>query len=147
VKTVSGSAAIGWSRLRLMYWLPSAVKSRGAVSPAIRATARRLPVMMPGSVLRTTMPRLVRQRGYPSASAASRREPGTSLIISSVVRRTMGIIRIASAMLPASPEKCFCVATIQAHAKTPTTIDGVPLSTSATKRVTQVSRWPGYSAQ
>ena len=39
------------------------------------------------------------------------------------------------------------VATIQVQAKTPTTIDGVPFSTSATKRVTQVSRLPGYSAQ
>ena len=45
---------------------------------------------------------------------------------------------IASAALPAKPEKCFCVATIQVQAKTPTTIDGVPFSTSATKRVTQV---------
>ena len=54
---------------------------------------------------------------------------------------------MASAALPARAEKCFWVATIQAQAKTPTTIDGVPLSTSATKRVTQVSRLPGYSAQ
>ena len=64
-----------------------------------------------------------------------------------MVRSTIGIISIASATLPASAEKCFCVATIQAQAKTPTTIDGVPFSTSATKRVTQVSRLPGYSAQ
>ena len=54
---------------------------------------------------------------------------------------------IARAALPATAEKCFCVATIQAQAKTPTTIEGVPLSTSATKRVVQVSRLPGYSAQ
>ena len=113
----------------------------------MRATASRLPVTMPGSVVRTTTPRLVRQRGYPSASAASRSELGTSLIISSVVRSTIGIISIASAALPARAEKCFCVATIQAQAKTPTTIDGVPFSTSATKRVTQVSRLVGYSAQ
>jgi hypothetical protein len=54
---------------------------------------------------------------------------------------------MASAALPARAEKCFWVATIQAQANTPTTIEGVPLSTSATKRVTQVSRLPGYSAQ
>ena len=58
------------------------------------------------------------------------------MIISSVVRMTIGIISTASATLPASPEKCFWVATIQVQAKTPTTIDGVPFSTSATKRLT-----------
>jgi hypothetical protein len=59
----------------------------------------------------------------------------------------MGIISNASATLPARAEKCFWVATIQAQAKTPTTIDGVPLSTSATNRVVQVSLLVGYSAQ
>ena len=51
----------------------------------------------------------------------------TSVIISSVVRSTIGIMSMARAALPARAEKCFCVATIQAHAKTPTTIDaGTP---------------------
>jgi hypothetical protein len=72
---------------------------------------------------------------------------GTSLIISSVVRMTIGTMSIASATLPANAEKCFCGATIQAHTKTPTTIDGVPFSTSATNRDTQVRRLPGNSAQ
>ena len=72
---------------------------------------------MPGSVVRTTTVRLVRHREYPSASAASRSECGTSSIISSVVRVTIGIISIASAALPASPEKCFWDATIQVQAK------------------------------
>ena len=62
MNTTSGRAAIGWSRLNDRYWLPSAVKSSGAVSPATRATASRLPVTMPGSVVRTTTVRLVRQR-------------------------------------------------------------------------------------
>ena len=89
----------------------------------------------------------VRQREYPNASAASRNDPGTSLINSSVVRVTIGIIRIANATLPANPEKCFCDATMNVQAKTPTTIDGVPFITSETKRVTQASLLPGYSAQ
>jgi hypothetical protein len=147
VNTVSGSAAIGWSRSKLRYWLPRAVNRRGAVSPAMRATASRAPVMMPGRVVRMTTERLVLHRGYPRARAASRRELGTSLIISSVVRRIMGTMSSARATLPARAEKCFCVATIQAQAKTPTTIEGVPFSTSATKRVTQESRLLGYSAQ
>ena len=60
---------------------------------------------------------------------------------------TIGIISMASAALPASAEKCFCFATMSVQAKTPITMDGVPLSTSATKRVTQVSRLERYSAQ
>jgi hypothetical protein len=63
VNTVRGSAAIGWFSRKLRYWLPRAVKRSGAVSPAMRATARRLPVTMPGKVERTTTARLVRQRG------------------------------------------------------------------------------------
>ena len=66
-------------------------------------------------------------------------------MISSVVRMTIGTMRIASATLPAKPEKCFCRATTQVQAKTPMTIDGVPLRTSATKRLTVDSRLPGYS--
>ena len=50
---------------------------------------------------------------------------------------------MASAALPARAEKCFWVATIQAQANTPTTIEGVPFITSATKRVSQVSRLAG----
>src|SRR3954453_15348141 len=99
----------------------------------MRGTASRLPVTIPGKVVRSTMERLVRQREYPSASAASRSELGTSLIISSVVRSTIGIMSMASAALPARAEKCFWVATIQAQAKTPTTIEGVRFITSATK--------------
>ena len=56
---------------------------------------------------------------------------------------TIGIMSIASAALPASAEKCFCDATIQVQAKTPTTIEGVPFSTSDTKRVTKASREAG----
>ena len=77
------------------------------------------------------------QRVAPNASAASRRALGTSLIISSVVRITIGIISMPSAALPARAEKWPCFATIHVHAKTPTTIDGVPFITSATKRTTE----------
>ena len=130
-----------------MYWLPSAVKSSGAVSPATRATASSAPVRMPGSAVMSTICRLVRQRWNPRASAASRSELGTSLIISSVVRITIGTIRMARATEPANPEKCFWFATIQVQAKTPITMEGVPLSTSATKRVIVASLLPGYSAE
>ncbi len=69
------------------------------------------------------------------------------MTISSVVRSTIGIIRNASATAPAKALKCFCCATIQAQAKTPTTMLGVPFITSATNRVAVASRLPGYSAQ
>ncbi len=130
-----------------MNWLPSAVNRSGAVSPATRATESRLPVTMPGRAVRSTMVRLVRQRGYPSARAASRSEFGTSLISSSVVRMTIGTISMARAQLPARAENCLVRATMSAHANTPTTMDGVPFMTSATKRVIFASRVPEYSAQ
>jgi hypothetical protein len=63
------------------------------------------------------------------------------------VRSTIGIISTANAALPASAEKRFWVATIHAQAKTPTTMEGVPFSTSATNRVVQASGVAGYSAQ
>ena len=59
----------------------------------------------------------------------------------------IGTISMARAALPANPEKCFCFATIQVQANTPTTIDGVPFITSARKRVPLASRVPEYSAQ
>ena len=127
--------------------LPSAVKSSGAVSPAIRATPTRQPVTMPASAVRATIRSDVRQRGYPSASAASRSECGTRRTISSVVRAIIGTMSTASATLPASAEKWPIGLTSQVHAKIPTTIDGVPFSTSATKRTIQPSRPEPYSAR
>src|SRR5438552_1412091 len=89
----------------------------------------------------------VRQRGYPSASAASRNECGTRRTISSVVRASIGIIIIASATLPASAEYPWVARTMNVHATMPTTIDGVPLSTSAMNRTTKPSRPDPYSAR
>jgi hypothetical protein len=50
--------------------------------------------------------------GTPSASAASRSVSGTSRTSSSVVRVTVGSIRMASATPPASAEKRFMLRTI-----------------------------------
>src|SRR5439155_19380617 len=77
------------------------VKRSGAVSPATRATARVVPVRMPPTVWGSTMLSVVRQRGTPSASEASRSEPGTRARISIVARATSGSIRHASANEPA----------------------------------------------
>ena len=83
-----------------------AVKSSGAVSPAARATAssdagddaRAAPS---GSTTRAT----TRQRGAPSASAASRSESGTSSSTTSAERVTTGSISSASATEPFQPAK------------------------------------------
>jgi len=48
----TGRLAIGAFRSVLQNWLLSAVKSSGAVSPAIRATASMTPVTMPWSAAR-----------------------------------------------------------------------------------------------
>ena len=59
---------------------------------------------IPAVAVRTTTETVVRQRGTPSASAASRNSWGTSRTISSVVRVTSGIMMIPSAKPPASAE-------------------------------------------
>ena len=58
--------------------LPKAVNSSGAVSPAMRAIARITPVAIPLAAVRATTESVVRHRGTPSASAASRNSCGTS---------------------------------------------------------------------
>ena len=47
LKIVTGRLAIGWLRSLVQNWFDSAVKSSGAVSPAMRASASRTPVMTP----------------------------------------------------------------------------------------------------
>ena len=47
LKIVTGRLAIGCIMSVLQNWLESAVNSSGAVSPAIRAIASRIPVMIP----------------------------------------------------------------------------------------------------
>ncbi len=49
-----GSAAIGLNGENDQNWLPNAVKSSGAVSPATRATATSAPVTIPGNAVRST---------------------------------------------------------------------------------------------
>jgi len=73
---------------------------------------------------------------------------GTSRTISSVVRVTIGIMRIARATAPASAEKPFIGRTSQVHAKMPMMIEGAPFMTSARKRITSPSRvYAPYSAR
>src|SRR5438874_2418871 len=68
----------------------------------MRAMASIAPVATPPIAARSTTPRLMRQTGAPKASAASRMLCGTRRIISSVVRATIGIIRMARDAPPAS---------------------------------------------
>ena len=86
-----------WFRFKLQYWLPNAVNSSGAVSPATRANASMQPVIIPGMAVRRLTDIAVRHFGTPSPKAASRIACGTVASISSVVRVIVGIIMIASA--------------------------------------------------
>ncbi len=95
-------------------WLLSAVNSSGAVSPIIRAIDSSTPVTTPPLTARKVTARLTRQRGAPSANAASRRLPGTRLSMFSVVRTTTGTAISPSAIDPAQPEKWPTVATATA---------------------------------
>src|SRR5207248_1909847 len=70
-KTVRDSAPIGWKGFVWTMSLPKAVKSSGAVSPAARAIASRAPVTIPPSAAGTTISRVTRQRGAPSARHAT----------------------------------------------------------------------------
>jgi len=83
------------------------VNSSGAVSPEMRAIASIAPVAIPEAAAGTTTPSVVRHCGAPNASAPSRKLCGTSLIISSVVRATIGTMISANATPPDSAEKCF----------------------------------------
>jgi hypothetical protein len=107
VKTVTVSDAIGWVSVVLKKRLLNEVKSSGAVSPAMRASASTTPVRMPGSAAGSTTLKVACARVAPSASDPSRIEPGTRSSSSSVVRAMIGIIMMPSARPPASALNCF----------------------------------------
>ena len=101
----TGRFAIGPFMSRLQNWLLSEVNRSGAVSPDIRATASRMPVITPPRTARSVTVRMTLYIGAPSATAASRRLEGTSCSMFSVVRTTTGIAISPSAAEPAQPEK------------------------------------------
>src|ERR1017187_490126 len=68
-KIWSGSAAMGSFKWWVQNRLPKAVNSRGAVSPAMRATASNTPVTIPLRAVFITIRRMIFQRGMPRASA------------------------------------------------------------------------------
>ena len=95
---------MGWFKPWKKYLLPKIVMIKGAVSPAIRATARSVPVTKPALALGKTTLKVVRHLCAPRASDASRTLLGTSFRDSSVVLATMGIRMKESAMDPAIAE-------------------------------------------
>ena len=136
-----GRASIGFEKSpTFTSRLPRAVNRSGAVSPAARATASMIPVRMPGSPVRTTTDRTVRQVGIPSASEASRSDPGMRRRISSVVRMMTGAMMTARATLPAKALYCLNGSTRNANTKIPMRIDGTPTRTSAAKRTARAAR-------
>ena len=62
------------------------------------------PVTMPGSAVGSTIRRMVRHLGTPSAYEPSRSAAGTSRSISSVARTTVGSMSTDSASAAAKPE-------------------------------------------
>jgi hypothetical protein len=95
---------MGWFKPWKKYLLPKMVIIRGAVSPAIRATARSVPVSKPALAVGNTTLRVVRHLWAPRARDASLTLLGTSYRDSSVVRATIGIRMNDSAMAPAIAE-------------------------------------------
>ena len=104
-KITTGRFAMGAFMSGVQNWLLSAVNKSGAVSPDIRATARRIPVMTPPRTAFSVTRRITFHIGAPSATAASRKLAGTRCSMFSVVRTTTGIAISASANEPAQPEK------------------------------------------
>src|SRR5579863_3251107 len=129
-----GILAIGRNKLVEKNWLFRAVKRSGAVSPVMRAKPINMPVRMPARAAFQVTLVITTQAGAPNATAASRISLPTRLSISSVVRTMIGIIRIASATLPASAEKCPIGATTMAYANKPISIDGALNMISLMKR-------------
>ena len=58
---------MGWLMSLLQNWLLSAVKSSGAVSPAMRATASKMPVTTPDRAALKVMAQITFHLGVPSA--------------------------------------------------------------------------------
>ena len=79
--------------------------SSGAVSPMIRASPSRTPVMMPENAVGSTTLTIVFHLGTPRAYDASRSSLGTSFSISSVERTTTGIISSTRARQTAKPTR------------------------------------------
>src|SRR5579863_5444533 len=129
-----GILAIGRNKLVEKNWLFRAVKRSGAVSPVMRAKPINMPVRMPARAAFQVTLVITTQAGAPNATAASRISLPTRLSISSVVRTMIGIIRIASATLPANAEKCPIGATTMAYANKPISIDGALNMMSLIKR-------------
>ena len=134
-KMATGRFAIGAFMSADQNWLFNAVKSSGAVSPLIRATASITPVITPPLTARSATMRTTFHCGAPNAAAASLSVEGTKFNMLSVVRTTTGIAMSANATDPAQPEKCFALATITAYTNSPKIIEGADNKISLTKRV------------
>ena len=67
LKIVTGRLAIGSPRFRVKNWLESAVKSKGAVSPAMRASASMTPVITPARAALSVTDEMTFHLGVPSA--------------------------------------------------------------------------------
>src|SRR4051794_5976773 len=102
-KIWAGSEFIRWPGSMVVPLTTAAVNSSGAVSPAARATASIVPVMIPGSAVGSTTRRTTCQRGAPRARAASRSDCGTSSSTTSAARATTGSISSDRASAPFHP--------------------------------------------
>ena len=103
-------------------------------------------VTIPGMAVRSTTVDALRHLENPNATAASFKADGTSFTISSVARVTNGMMSNPSAIPPASAENRPDGRTTSSHTKTPSTMEGRPLKTSATKATIVARRVPRRSA-
>ena len=84
---------------------------------------------------------MVADFGTPSASDASRSSPGTSRIISSLARTTIGIISTHRAIDAEKPLKAFgpTISVNSEKANRPATIEGMPVITSTRKVIVRAA--------
>ena len=94
--------------LMLMELLPPATSRTGAVSPVGPGDGEHDAGDDAGQAVGSTILTIVFHFGHAERVGASRSALGTSRIISSDDRTTIGSIRIASASAAAKPEYCGC---------------------------------------
>jgi hypothetical protein len=87
------------------------VNNSGAVSPEMRATASKIPVITPARADLSVIDEITRHLGVPSALREAAYALGTSDSMFSVVRITTGTTIKAKASTPAHPEKVLLRAT------------------------------------
>jgi len=135
--------ALGCIRELIQFWLKSAVKITGAVSAGRAAHGQHDARHHRGERLRQDDPPDGLEMGGADAEGGLTEGLGNAQESLLPVRRMVGRIRIERATPPASEENLWVGRTTAAKAKTPQMIEGIPVSSLATKRTAEERRETG----